>query len=165
VNHACNHWWILDFANAFVSPGVNSWAELVPLPVLTPETALHGIGSGIKRNIKKACDMLQQPVIRYNRRVWYVTTDRWYVSPVLWMCHRIFLCVIDPFLLNLTASAVFLFVGEMTRFVKFWFVGKRIVGRRPYVRNNRNPFTLVWQATKYERLYFILLKLYLVSRY
>jgi hypothetical protein len=24
VSHACDHWWILDFANAFVSPGVNS---------------------------------------------------------------------------------------------------------------------------------------------
>jgi hypothetical protein len=30
VNHARDHWWTLDFANAFVSPGVNSRRELVP---------------------------------------------------------------------------------------------------------------------------------------
>ena len=30
VSHACDHWWTLDFANAFVSPGVNSRGELVP---------------------------------------------------------------------------------------------------------------------------------------
>jgi hypothetical protein len=27
-----NHWWTLDLANAFVSPGINSRAELVPSP-------------------------------------------------------------------------------------------------------------------------------------
>jgi hypothetical protein len=32
VTHARDHWWILDFANAFVSPGVNRRAELVPSP-------------------------------------------------------------------------------------------------------------------------------------
>jgi hypothetical protein len=31
VTHVRDHWWTLDFANAFVSPGVNSRAELVPL--------------------------------------------------------------------------------------------------------------------------------------
>jgi hypothetical protein len=30
VTHARDHWSTLDFANAFVSPGVNSQAELVP---------------------------------------------------------------------------------------------------------------------------------------
>ena len=30
VSHARDHWWTLDFANAFVSPRVNSRAELVP---------------------------------------------------------------------------------------------------------------------------------------
>jgi hypothetical protein len=30
VTHARDHWWALDFANAFVSPGVNSRAEWVP---------------------------------------------------------------------------------------------------------------------------------------
>jgi hypothetical protein len=30
VSHAHDHWWTLDFANAFVSPGVNSRGELVP---------------------------------------------------------------------------------------------------------------------------------------
>jgi hypothetical protein len=30
VTHARAHWWTLDFANAFVSPGVNSRGELVP---------------------------------------------------------------------------------------------------------------------------------------
>jgi hypothetical protein len=30
VSHAHDHWWTLDFANAFVSPGVNSQGELVP---------------------------------------------------------------------------------------------------------------------------------------
>jgi hypothetical protein len=29
---ARDHWWTLDFANAFVSPGVNSRGELVPSP-------------------------------------------------------------------------------------------------------------------------------------
>jgi hypothetical protein len=29
VTHARDHWWTLDFANAFVSPGVNNRAELV----------------------------------------------------------------------------------------------------------------------------------------
>jgi hypothetical protein len=29
VSHARDHWWTLDFANAFVSPGVNSRGELV----------------------------------------------------------------------------------------------------------------------------------------
>jgi hypothetical protein len=28
----CDHWWTLDFANAFVCPGVNSRAELMPSP-------------------------------------------------------------------------------------------------------------------------------------
>jgi hypothetical protein len=28
---ARDHWWALDLANAFISPGVNSRAELVPL--------------------------------------------------------------------------------------------------------------------------------------
>jgi hypothetical protein len=32
VIHARDHWRTLDFANAFVSPGVNSLAELVPSP-------------------------------------------------------------------------------------------------------------------------------------
>jgi hypothetical protein len=32
VTHAREHWWTLDFANGFVSPGVNSRAELVPSP-------------------------------------------------------------------------------------------------------------------------------------
>jgi hypothetical protein len=30
VTHASDHWWTLDFANASLSPGVNSRAELVP---------------------------------------------------------------------------------------------------------------------------------------
>jgi hypothetical protein len=30
VSHTRDHWWTLDFANAFVSPGVNSRGELVP---------------------------------------------------------------------------------------------------------------------------------------
>jgi hypothetical protein len=30
VTHARDNWWTLDFANAFVSPGVNSRGELVP---------------------------------------------------------------------------------------------------------------------------------------
>jgi hypothetical protein len=30
VSHARDHWWTLDFANAFVPPGVNSRGELVP---------------------------------------------------------------------------------------------------------------------------------------
>jgi hypothetical protein len=30
VGHARDNWWTLDFANAFVSPGVNSRGELVP---------------------------------------------------------------------------------------------------------------------------------------
>jgi hypothetical protein len=30
VTHARAHWWTLDLANAFVSPGVNSRGELVP---------------------------------------------------------------------------------------------------------------------------------------
>jgi hypothetical protein len=32
VGHARDDWWTLDFANAFVSPGVNSRGELVPSP-------------------------------------------------------------------------------------------------------------------------------------
>ena len=32
VSHARDHWWTLDFANALVSSGVNSWGELVPSP-------------------------------------------------------------------------------------------------------------------------------------
>jgi hypothetical protein len=32
VTHARDHWWPLDFANAFVSPGVNSRGELIPSP-------------------------------------------------------------------------------------------------------------------------------------
>jgi hypothetical protein len=30
VTHARDDWWTLDFANTFVSPGVNSRGELVP---------------------------------------------------------------------------------------------------------------------------------------
>jgi hypothetical protein len=46
VTHARDHWWTLDFANAFVSPGVNSRAELF----LSPRAyARNGapVGSGI----------------------------------------------------------------------------------------------------------------------
>jgi hypothetical protein len=50
VGHARDHWWTLDFANAFVSPGVNSRGELVPRPELTPGMALRAVGSGT--NIK-----------------------------------------------------------------------------------------------------------------
>jgi hypothetical protein len=32
VTHARDHWWTLDLANASLSPGVNSRAELVPSP-------------------------------------------------------------------------------------------------------------------------------------
>jgi hypothetical protein len=32
LTHARDRWWTLDFANAFLSPGVNSRAELVPSP-------------------------------------------------------------------------------------------------------------------------------------
>jgi hypothetical protein len=32
IIHAHDHWWALEFANAFISPGVNSLAELVPSP-------------------------------------------------------------------------------------------------------------------------------------
>jgi hypothetical protein len=32
VTHARDHWWTLDFANASLSPRVNSRAELVPSP-------------------------------------------------------------------------------------------------------------------------------------
>jgi hypothetical protein len=32
VGHARDHWWTLDFANAFVSLGVNSRAKLAPSP-------------------------------------------------------------------------------------------------------------------------------------
>jgi hypothetical protein len=32
MTHARDHWWTLDFANAFLSPGVNSRAELLFLP-------------------------------------------------------------------------------------------------------------------------------------
>ena len=48
VTHPRNHWWTFDFtSNAFISLGVNSRAELVPLPGLTPGTVLHAVGSGI----------------------------------------------------------------------------------------------------------------------
>jgi hypothetical protein len=30
VSHARDDWWTLDFANALISPGVNSRGELVP---------------------------------------------------------------------------------------------------------------------------------------
>jgi hypothetical protein len=46
---ARDHCWTLDFANAFLSPGVNSRAELVPSPGLTPGTALRAVGSGISK--------------------------------------------------------------------------------------------------------------------
>jgi hypothetical protein len=32
VSHARDYWWTLDFADAFLFPRVNSWAELVPFP-------------------------------------------------------------------------------------------------------------------------------------
>jgi hypothetical protein len=36
VTHARDIWWTLDFANAFVSPGVNSRGELVPSHSASP---------------------------------------------------------------------------------------------------------------------------------
>ena len=46
---ASDIWWILDFPSAFLSPGVNSRAELIPSPrAYTPGTALRAVGSGIK---------------------------------------------------------------------------------------------------------------------
>jgi hypothetical protein len=42
VTHARDHWWTLDLANAFVSPDVNSRAELVPSPrAYAPNGALR----------------------------------------------------------------------------------------------------------------------------
>jgi hypothetical protein len=50
VSHARDHWRTLDFANAFVFPGVNSRAELVPSRRgLTPGTALRAVGLGINK--------------------------------------------------------------------------------------------------------------------
>ena len=49
VTHARDHWWTLNFANAFLSPGVNSRAELVPSGM-----ALRAVGSGnIKSLVEK----------------------------------------------------------------------------------------------------------------
>jgi hypothetical protein len=47
VTHARDHWRTLDFANASLYAGVNSRAEIVPRPGLTPGTALHAVGSEI----------------------------------------------------------------------------------------------------------------------
>jgi hypothetical protein len=47
MSHARDNWWTLDFASAFLSPGVNSRGGLVPSPGLTPGTALRAVGKGI----------------------------------------------------------------------------------------------------------------------
>ena len=47
MNRARDICWTLDFASAFLSPGVNSRAELVPSPRAYARTALHAVGSGI----------------------------------------------------------------------------------------------------------------------
>jgi hypothetical protein len=48
VTHARDHWWTLDFANAFVFPGVNSRGELVPSPRAYARNGAPRVGSGIK---------------------------------------------------------------------------------------------------------------------
>jgi hypothetical protein len=58
VTHARDNWWTLDFANAFVSPGVNSRGELVP-----------SHGSGITLNWKLSgtdAAILYQDILRAN---------------------------------------------------------------------------------------------------
>jgi hypothetical protein len=47
VTHTRDHWWTLDFANAFVSPGVNSRVELVPSPRAYAQNgaSLRAVGS------------------------------------------------------------------------------------------------------------------------
>jgi hypothetical protein len=44
VTHARDHWWTLDFANASLSPGVNSGVEVVPSPRANVRSA---VGSGM----------------------------------------------------------------------------------------------------------------------
>ena len=50
MNRTRDNWWTLDFASAFLSPGVNSRGELVPRPGLAPGTALRAVGSGITKS-------------------------------------------------------------------------------------------------------------------
>jgi hypothetical protein len=67
VTHARDIWWTLDFANAFVSPGVNSRGELVPshgvlvlfIRVLVFST-LRAVGSGT-RNPQFCCLQSRAP--------------------------------------------------------------------------------------------------------
>jgi hypothetical protein len=48
VTHACNDWWTLDFANAFVSQGVNSRGEISTIaPGLHPERRSEPLARGI----------------------------------------------------------------------------------------------------------------------
>jgi hypothetical protein len=47
MNRARDIWWTLDFASAFLFPGANSRAELVPSPrAYTPGMALRAVGLG-----------------------------------------------------------------------------------------------------------------------
>jgi hypothetical protein len=56
VTHARDYWWTLDFANAFVSPGVNSRGELVPS---------HGaVGSGINNTVRN--NIVHNNIVRNN---------------------------------------------------------------------------------------------------
>jgi hypothetical protein len=49
VTHARAHWWTLDLANAFVSPGVNSRGELVPSHTISMVYRLFYLHAGCKR--------------------------------------------------------------------------------------------------------------------
>jgi hypothetical protein len=47
VTHARDYWWTLDFANVFLSPGVNNRAELVPSPRAYAQNGAVGLGTSI----------------------------------------------------------------------------------------------------------------------
>jgi hypothetical protein len=49
VTHANDDWWTLEFANAYLSPGVNSRAEFVPSPRVNVRNGVphfRALGSG-----------------------------------------------------------------------------------------------------------------------
>jgi hypothetical protein len=55
VTHARDHWWTLDFANAFVSLGVNCRAEVVPSHGISRRWLGNSYTVVSRRHLMKKC--------------------------------------------------------------------------------------------------------------
>jgi hypothetical protein len=81
VTHARDNWWTLDFANAFVSPGVNSRGELVP----SHGASRRQLGDNLK--VPRLSGCMDRPWSVSDKDMIKMTTTTWNISIqcVIWL--------------------------------------------------------------------------------